>query len=156
MLGGHLGEDKTLARTKERFYWPGYHYNVRDWCKTCVSCAQRKTTAPKNRTPLQSVKVGSPLQLVAVDIVGPFPESPTGNSYILVACDYFTRWAEAYAIPNQEATTVARLLTQEFFFRFSPPEQLHSDQGKQFESTLISEVCKLLGISKSRTTPYHP
>ena len=83
------------------------------------------------------------MQLVAVDLLGPLPESNDGNSYILVVADYFTRWAEAFAVPNQEASTV---LTNEFFFRFSPPEQLHSDQGKQFESELLAE---LLGINKT-------
>ena len=64
----------------------------------------------------------------------------------LVVVDYFTRWTEAYAIPNQEATTVAKKLLDEMFFRFSPPEQLHSDRGRQFESNLITELCKLLNI----------
>jgi len=73
-----------------------------------------------------------------------------------VAVDYFTRWVEVYPIPNQEASTAAKKLTEEMFFRFSPPEQLHSDQGGQFESDLIAEVCKILQIKKSRTTPYHP
>ena len=63
---------------------------------------------------------------------------------------------EAYAIPNQEAVTVARKLVDQMFCRFSPPEQLHSDQGKQFESTLLHEICKILGMKKSRTSPYHP
>jgi len=94
--------------------------------------------------------------MVAMDILGPFPESPTGNRYILVVADYFTRWSEAYPIPNQEAATVARKLTDEFFFRYSVPEQLHSDQGRNFESQVIGEVCKLLGVDKTRTTPYHP
>ena len=92
---------------------------------------------------------------MATDIVGLFPES-SGNSYILVAADYFTRWVEAYPIPCQEASVVARKLVDEMFCRFSPPEQLLSDQGRQFESQLMAEVCKLLGIQKSRTTPYHP
>ena len=70
--------------------------------------------------------------------------------------DYFTKWIEAYAIPNQEAVTVARKLVDQMFCRFSPPEQLHSDQGKQFESEVMLEVCKLLGIKKTRTSPYHP
>ena len=96
------------------------------------------------------------MQLVATDILGPLPESGSGNSYILVVGDYFTRWTEAYPIPNQEAATVAKKLTEEFFFRFSPPEQLHTDQGRQFESELVSEICKLLGIAKTHTTPYHP
>ena len=104
----------------------------------------------------ESLKVGNPMQMAAIDIMGPFPESESGNSYIVVVGDYFTRWMEAYPISNQEAKTVARVLTNEFFFCFSPPEQLLSDQGKQFESELIAEICKLLGIDKTRTTPYHP
>lgn len=96
------------------------------------------------------------MQVVAVDVMDPLPESPSGNSYVLVASDYFTKWVEVYAIPNQEASTVAQKLTDEMFCRFSPPEQFHSDQGKQFESGLISEICKLLQIKKTQTTPYHP
>ena len=91
-----------------------------------------------------------------MDILGPFPESVSGNVYILVATNYFTRWAEAYVIPNQEATIVVKKLTDEFFFGFFPPEPLHSDQGRSFESEVVAEVCRLLGIEKTRTTPYHP
>lgn len=98
------------------------------------------------------------MQIVAMDILGPLPdlESSSGNSYILVVGDYFTKWMEVYPIPNQEATTVARKLTDEFFCCFSVPEQLHSDQGRQFEAVVITEICKLLHIEKRRTTPYHP
>ena len=94
------------------------------------------------------------MQLVAVDILGPLPESRQGNSYLLVVADYFTRWMEAYPIPNQEAITVAKVLTNEYFLCFSPPEQLHSDQGRQFEADVLIEICKLLGIQKTRTTAY--
>ena len=60
--------------------------------------------------------------MVAVDILGPLPEMPTGNKYILVAAGYFTRWTEAYGIPNQEATTVAtKLVEEETFLHFSLP-----------------------------------
>jgi transposase InsO family protein len=155
-MGGHLGSDKTLGRLKERFYWPGHYNDVKEWCRNCATCAVRKSPPAKPRAPLEPIVTGYPMQLVAMDIVGPFPESTRGNSYILVVADYFTRYTEAYAIPNQEASTVANKLVDEFFFRFSPPEQLHSDQGRNFESTIIAEVCKLLGVKKSRTTPYHP
>ena len=58
------------------------------------------------------------MQIVATDILGPLPLTCNGNSYLLVAMDYFTRWVEAYPIPNQEAVTVANKLTQEFFSIF--------------------------------------
>ena len=155
-VGGHLGEEKTLSRLKERYYWPGHWTDVRNWCQTCGICATRKNPIPKQRAPLGNIRAGSPMQIVATDVLGPLPESEAGNSYILVVGDYFTRWMEAYPIPNQEATTVANKLVDEFFCRFSIPEQLHSDQGKQFESEVIAAICKQLQIDKSRTTPYHP
>ena len=63
---------------------------------------------------------------------------------------------EAYAIPNQETTTIAKKLVDEMFCRFSPPEQLHTDQGRQFESNLMKEICDILKIKKTRTSAYHP
>ena len=128
-LGGHLGVEKMLAHLKEYFYWPGHHNDVSNWCRTCGTCTSRKSPAPKARAPLKSIVTGYPMQLVAMDILGPFPESPTGNTHILVVADYFTRWTEAYAIPNQEATAVAGKLTDTFFFRFSPPDQLPRTRG---------------------------
>ena len=154
--GGHLGSDKTLGRLKERFYWPGHYNDVREWCRNCAVCASRKSPTSRPRAPLEPILVSHPLQLVACDIVGPFPESESGNSYILVVADYFTSYTEAYPLPNQEATTVAGKLVDEFFLRYSPPERLHSDQGRNFESAVVAEACRLLGVEKSRTTPYHP
>ena len=154
--GGHLGKGKMLGRLKERLYWPGCGEDVEEWCKRCDICARRKSTAPKRRAGLQTLRAGYPMQTVCVDIMGPLPETNRGSKYVLVAADCFTKWVEVYGIPNQEALTVAVKLVDEMFCRFSPPEQIHSDQGRQFESELIKEICKLLQIKKSHTTPYRP
>ena len=66
--------------------------DVRDWCQTCETCATRKIPPKKNRAPLGTIKTGYPMQVVAVDILGPLLESEAGNSYVLVAGDYFTKW----------------------------------------------------------------
>ena len=96
------------------------------------------------------------MERVAIDVLGPLPVSESGNRYILIAMDYFTKWPEAYALPNQEAETVAKVLVDQFVSRFGAPAQLHSDQGRNFESQVFTEMCKLLGIEKTRTTPLHP
>ena len=154
--GGHLGQEKTLNKLKERFYWPGHYADVQNWCQTCSQCATRKNPPQRHHASLGTVAAGYPTQIMAVDLVGPLVESEKGNSYIMVVGDYFSRWMEAFPIPNQEATTVAEKLVEEIFLRFSVPEQLHSDQGRQFESKLITEICQLLNIHKTRTTPHHP
>ena len=81
VCAAHLGMDKTLARLKERFYWPGHYNDVENWCRNCAKCVMRKTPAPKARAPLQSIKASYPMQIVPTDILGPFPESTNGNNY---------------------------------------------------------------------------
>ena len=155
-MGAHVGESKMIHLVRERYYWPGWKESVKEWCRKCRTCSTRKMAPPSKRAPLQTLQAGYPLQIVAVDILGPLPVTAQGNKYVLVACDCFTRWVEVYAIQNQEALTVAKMLVDEMFCRFSPPEQLHSDQGRQFEADLLKEVCTLLQIHKTRTTAYHP
>ena len=93
---------------------------------------------------------------MGIDILGPLPTTPRGHKYILVIGDYFTKWFEAYPLENVLAVTVARYLVDGFVCRFGVPLSLHSDQGPQIESAVFREMCKLLDITKTRTTPYHP
>ena len=70
--------------------------------------------------------------------------------------DAFTKWVEAYPLLDQEASTCMDAAYAGFFARFGLPLQLHSDQGRNFESTLVKELCALAGVHKTRTTPFHP
>ena len=153
--GSHLGSEKSLAKVKSLFFWPGLTTDVRTFVKACSECSARKS-AVTSKSPLQSMQAGSPNQLVALDLVGPLPRTARGNQYILVCVDYFTRWPEAYALPNMTAETVAAVFVNNWICRYGVPCQLHSDQGTQFESDLFAEMCRLLNIRKTRTTPYHP
>lgn len=153
---GHFGVKKTLARVRQRFYWINLRWTVENWCRKCLKCASRKGYPRKPKTPLKLYTVGAPMERIAVDVLGPLPKTDSGNQYILIAQDYFTKWPEAFALPNQQAATVAEVLVNQFFTRFGIPMELHSDQGRNFESETFREVCRLLGINKTRTTPYHP
>ena len=153
---GHLGIRRTLARVCSRFYWVGCKGEIMAWCKTCEVCQRRKSPSKRHRGPMKQYNVGAPMERAALDIMGPLPESYRGNRYILGISDYFTRWVEAFGMPDQEASIVADVLVQGFISRFGVPSQIHSDQGAQFESNLFKSLCELLGIEKTRTTPYHP
>ena len=153
---GHLGVTKTVSKIKQKFYWPGLQSDVRSYIAGCDACSKRKGPIPSKRAPMQIVRSGFPMERIAIDILGELPETPRGNKYIVVIGDYFTKWTEALPIPNMEACTVAKVLVENVLCRFGIPQVIHSDQGRQFESNLFQEMCKLLGIHKTRTTPYHP
>lgn len=94
--------------------------------------------------------------MLGVDILGPLTETKNGNKYILVFTDYLSKWAEAFAIKRIDSVTVAKIFVDEIVCRHSAPEILLSDQGKQFMSDLIKEVCNYLYTKKLNTTAYHP
>ena len=157
VTAGHLGQAKTLANVTRRFLWPGMRRATNLYIRSCDICASYKVDGRKKRAGLKDFRVGIPMERVCIDVVGPLPPSSRGgNKYALVVTDCFTKFVEMYAMPNQEAATVAEALTREFFSRYGVPHFLHSDQGTNFESRLFTEICKLLGIHKTRTTPFRP
>ena len=151
----HRGATKTLHALRTRYYWPGQTSQVKRWVGMCHDCGAKNVCGRKRQSPLRQYLVGAPMERLAIDILGPLPQTPRGNRFVLVVTDYFSKWTESYAIPNQEAT-VAEKLVSEFVCRFRVPRELHSDQGTNFESKVMAEVCKLLDIEKTRTTPLHP
>lgn len=84
------------------------------------------------------------------------PRTLDGNRYVVVFLDYLTKWAEAFAVSDQTAETIARLLIENIVCRHGVPEELLSDRGPNFLSELVREVCKLLGVKKINTSGYHP
>ena len=155
-FGGHRGINKVLESLRSRFYWPGMKKDVLRWVAQCATCQQLKDPLPRKHTELQPMPVSAPLDRIQLDIVGPLPTTQNGNNYILVLCDYFTKWAEAWALPNHTAQTVAETVVKEFVCKFGCAKQIHTDQGTEFNSHLFREMCALLGMEKTRTTPYRP
>lgn len=155
-FSAHFGRDKTLELIKRRFYWPNLSESVKRWCNSCNICAKGKPGPGKGKSPLKSSIPTYPLDRLAIDIMGPLPKTRDSNEYIMVVEDYFTKWTEAYAIQNHQALTVADKLVTEFICRFGCPSQIHTDQGREFESNLFASICDKLGIDKTRTCPYRP
>lgn len=155
-VGGHFGVERTVARLQTRYYWYRMREDVALWCSTCTSCAAKARPRKTPQAPMGTVRVGAPMERIALDIMGPLNETECKQSFVLVIQDYFTKYVEAYPLPDQQAVTVARVLASEWVCRYGAPQTLHSDQGRNFESEVFQEMCKLFGIEKTHTTPFRP
>ena len=155
-LAAHLGALRTVTQLRDSYYWPGLRRDVTDWCLQCAACAKSKGPPLRAHGQLQKIPVGAPLDLVTMDVLSGLPTATDGSKYLLVLVDAFTKWVEAYPLPDQEASTCITAAYNGFFSRFGLCRQLHSDQGRNFEAALVKELCQLTGIHKTRTTPFHP
>ena len=151
---GHLGRDRTLNLLRDRFFWPRMATDVDDWVHKCTRCIMRKTPS-HFKAPLVNITSTQPMELVCMDYLS-LETSKGGFENILVVVDHFTKYAQAIPTKNQTAKTTANALFNNYFVHYGYPLRLHSDQGANFTGKVISELCKMTGIERSVTTPYHP
>lgn len=148
----HTHLDSALKQARMRFYWPFMARDLERKIKKCGRCLRRG--APAQKAPMQSISTTFPLELLSIDFLTIEVKGQKQN--VLVMLDHFTKFALAVCTRDQTARTVARVLWQEFFLVYGFPKRILTDQGRDFESRLVKEVCAIAGIQKCRTTPYHP
>jgi len=118
-------------------------------------CVAKKDPSHKGKSPMQIFNTGASFERLQMNILDPFPSSISGNKYLLVIVDCFTKWVEAFPLKNARASTIAEVFVNQVVFRHVPPE-LHTDQGKNFESRLFQKLSRMLGIKKTGITALHP
>ena len=151
---GHQGVDRTFSLIQQRCYWPGVFRDTKQQVQQCERCAVAKLPYPKPRNPLGHLTASRPLEVIAIDFTVLEPTTDHIEN-VLVITDIFSKYTIATPTKDQTAATTAKVLVKEWFTKFGVPERIHSDQGRQFESNLIQDLCTLYGIHKSRTTAYH-
>lgn len=114
-----------------------------------------KAPNPTIRPSMGHLIAKHPLEILAMDFTL-LEKSSDGYENVLVLTDVFTKFTQAIPTKNQKASTVAKNLVYNWFYKFGIPNRLHSDQGRNFEGEVVKELCKLYNIKKSRCTPYHP
>ena len=145
----------THSKIQLHYFWPGMSDFVRDRITACHKCVARKP--PVNRhQPMGHVPVSGRFERVAMDLLDVSVISAKGYKYILVVCNYFTKYTEAYPLKDKTARSVADALMDIWLPRYGFPMFLHSDQGKEFENAMIHKLSELLGTVKTKATPYHP
>ena len=113
LFAAHMGVGRTVDQVKHRFHWPGLCKDVKLHIRCCKVGNANRMPYWRFRTALANFRVGAPLDRISVDLMGALPMTDQGNRYLLVIVDYFTRWAEAFSLPDQQAETMARTLVLE-------------------------------------------
>ena len=157
ITGGHLGIKKTREKIMSNFYWPGMYEDVTRYCRSCDICQKTVSKGTVQKAPMENIPVVDvPFKRVAVDLIKPKePASEAGHRYILTLVDYATRYPEAVPLKRIDTETVAETLV-DIYSRLGVPEEILSNQGTQFISDCMKEVCRLLDVTQSTITPYHP
>ena len=153
-FGGHLSDTKVHSQLQKHYWWSGMRADVTRWSRACLVCATYRGGRAV-RPPLSPIPVSGPFDRVGVDVIQ-FQKSNAGNQYAVVFIDYLTKWPEVFAVPDQTAATIARLLVEEVVSRHGVPAEILSDRGRSFLSALMKEVETLLGFHKVNTSAYHP
>ena len=152
---GHLRVQKTKDRITQHFYWPGINHQIRQHCQECDTCQYLSKSQQGHKQKLRPLPLTDiPFKRIGIDIAGPLPVTEDGNQYLLMMCDYATRYLEAIPIPDQRAKTVAQALLT-IFSRTGLPSEIIHDQGTNFMSNVITNLCQKLGIQKIPASPYH-
>ena len=152
---GHLGRKKTAQRVLRWFYWLNIQRNVADYCRGYQDCQKSSRPRPKRALLVLLPVISEPFSRIAMDIVGALPKSQSRHHYVLVVCDYATRYPNAVTLCIIHAKVVAEALVT-ICSRFGIPQEIHMDQGTNFTSQLRAEIYWLLHVRELQTSPYHP
>ena len=151
---GHQGADRTFQTLRLRAYWPGMMKDIENHCKMCERCQVAKESGVKAFCPMGGIIATKPLEVLAVDFTL-MEMARDGRENVLVLTCVFTKFSIAVATRDQKASTVARVIIQEWIQRYGLPQRIHSDRGKNFTSKIVAAICEAYGFKKSRTTAYH-
>ena len=151
---GHIGITCTKDRLLQRYYWPGIFSDTAGYCPSCKVCQKSNPKYPTRAKMVSMPLIKQPFQGIAMDIIRPLPCTQRGNRFILTIFDYATCYPEAIALHSVEAPRVAKELVN-LFFCVGVSDEILTDQGTNFISSLLEEIYCLLHIKRIRTTPYH-
>ncbi|XP_070014281.1 uncharacterized protein [Nicotiana sylvestris] len=156
LYGGHHGRARTAAKVLScGLYWPTLYKDASELVKHCEECQRPAGISKKNEMPLTTILEIDIFDVWGIDFMGPFISS-CGNTYILVAVDYMSKWVEAVAFPNNEARIVVTFLKKSIFTRFGTPRAIISDGGSHFCNKAFDSLLTKYGFTHKVSTPYHP
>ena len=156
-ISGHSGVSRTLNRVKQKYKWLNMRKDIMKFIESCKSCQLNKRAYGKNRAPMELTTTSvKSMEKIFLDIVGPLPVTESGNRFLLTAQDDLSKFSFAFAIPDHQASTIAKLLVNNIFTKFGIPKIILTDQGTDFKSNLIRDITKFFKVKHQLCTAYHP
>ena len=153
---GHRGAQAVCKYLTPRYFAYQSRILVTSVVASCNPCQTKtKPSSTGNRSHFHRTQAGQPWQRLSIDFVGPLPVAKAGYKYLLTVKDTFTGYLEAIPTRDMLASTVAKALNTQIFSRFGFPEAIHTDQGTNFTSQLLTDTCVALGIRLTHTPPYN-
>lgn len=155
LSAGHYGSQRTYTTLRIKYFWEGMWRDCRNFVLSCEKCSTKKNPVRPVKAELQPLPPAFTNQRWAMDIVH-MPKTARGNKYMLTFTEYSTRYVDAHPLTNTQAITIARIVVDELCFRFGCPQEILSDLGQNLIGQVMTETCKLLGVKRLYTSPYHP
>jgi transposase InsO family protein len=157
-LHGHMGETKTLDKIRNRYDWPGMQADVSIYVQSCVRCQSAKGQHHIMKHKLKTIVSDRKNQILQIDFEKLTKVYDGHKTYVglLVMVDHFTKYCMAAPLESFDSKGAIDAVLQHWIYLFGYPETIQSDQGSQFEAELFQDFCKLFGITKVRSTAYHP
>ncbi|ROT67416.1 hypothetical protein C7M84_014497 [Penaeus vannamei] len=152
----HAGADKAIKFARERYFFPRMASRITEHIRRCQVCPLHKGSASAPAPALTYDVPDRPFQRVSVDILSGFSTSTSGCRYLLVFIDAFSRFCELVPIPDKSAPTVARAFLERVICRHNTPEEFVSDNGTEFNNSVLKSLCDILNIKKVNVLPYRP
>ena len=153
---GHPGVSRQYYTMRQSMYWPSMMLDIQKQSRNCCDCGRERVKLRKHQAPLKLFPASSPLEYVAIDILGPLPKAKSGDRFILVITDRFSKFTRAVPMKTISALNVCKIFLDHWVFAYGAPTHVLSDNGSQFASKLFQFVCSSLGVRNVFTTTYHP
>jgi RNase H-like domain found in reverse transcriptase/Reverse transcriptase (RNA-dependent DNA polymerase)/Integrase zinc binding domain/Integrase core domain/Chromo (CHRromatin Organisation MOdifier) domain len=155
-IASHPGGTRMYQNLRRDFFWPRMAVDIHEYVQGCSSCARKRLSTQRKTSHIKLFPPSEPFEFVAMDILGPLPETAQGNRFLLVIVDRFSKLTRTVPLRTTIATEVAKVFLFDWYCVYGPPVILLTDNGSQFISKFFQSVCKLLGVKQTFSTAYHP
>ena len=157
ICGNHIGARALAGKVlRQGYYWPTILKDATNLVKKCRICQEHAKISRLSSEPLTSITSRWPFQIWGLDILGPLPIGKGQCKFIIVAVDYFTKWAEAEPLATITEQKIRNFVWRAIVCRFGIPRALVSDNGKQFDNSKFRDFYAELGIKNYYSSPTHP